>query len=298
LIDIHEQSCIDDCDFNLYKAKLCEINNDKAQALKYYQIAMMNSPRAIEGYYLLFGDNRGEEFKKFATYLEEKKQQMSVEAIAKVGEILTTVSLTGDSVDSTPKHDDKVDLWLDAAMSKGSGSAYKSKIQYALSFPAFYNPTLMKEYIDSYQPMSPLWAEYFRAQSYLVLEWRNINPAEARKLLEDLKNKGFGMAYLGLAKLKSTGVEDEVDQVAAIHIYEKGARRGVSQADYQAAVIYGRSKGICRDYIKAYAHNRIAINNGVLAAIQFESFLRSKLSEQDLKLAEDYQRSLLEARLQ
>jgi TPR repeat protein len=294
LILSHQASCIELCLADLYKARLLEHNNDDTSALEIYRKAVKVDSRAVHKYFALLKDDRNSKFRQLAKELESAIDELTPDTTVAIGENL--INLVEYDDDGKPIHDPKVDFWLDSGVRLEVSAAYKSKIQYIFLFPSLYTANILTELIELYAVQNKLWAEYYLGLSYTVLEWRNINPTEARATFDALIIREFWPAYLGLANLKSKGMEDEVDHVKAIEIYELASQKGITSADYQTAVIYGRSKGICRDYVKAYAHNSLAINNGIIAAISYQDILKTKLSDTELVLANKYAEQLAKAR--
>ena len=291
---IHKRSCIDDCLFNLYLSRYEEYYGDKNKALPLYKHAFQQSPRAIERYYFLLGENRKKIFRENSPILETEIQQLPDKSISKIGNLLIASS---EVVDNKTQFNKDVNVWLDNAIKQNNESAYKAKIQYTLEYPEFYNIKEFNKLIDEYSKISPLWADYYKALGYLTLEWRNIKPQAAKEILTSLLKKNFWSAYLGLAKMKSMGVEGETDQLASIVMYEKAAKKGIIQADYKMATLYSNSKGMCRDYTKAYAHNEIALDNGVLSAFRSKELLDTKLTPEEKVISLKHKEEILKARL-
>lgn len=283
LIRLYEMSCVENCKTNLYKGKIYEILEKKNEALAHYKAAVTIDARAVLTIYLLLDEiHRQKQFREFAANMYPKIDKLPIETVASIGTTLVT-SLSLDAENIT--HDPQVDLWLDHAIKLGSNRAAKSKIEYMLNFSKFYSYEKAEELIGTIFSWSSEWGRYFRASSYTILDWNKLDPVEAHRLYLQLIDEGFWNAYIGLGKLYSMGALDEVDHSSAIDAYNKAAGKGLAEADYRIAAVYTWKKGICRDYVSAFAYASLAKENGEILAVNLLEELKKKLTDRDIRRA-------------
>lgn len=297
LLTLYQRSCIELCGSELYRAVDAARRGDREEAVRWYELAIRNDPRAIERYYTFLGDRRDSLFHAFAQRLEAEREQLPEQILHPLGELLETIAQAENEQATLPLQQLRIErdlndeeirqeqalaeryrvsrqyaqTWIEAAVARDYAPAMISRINYMLSWATEYSDAQVLELIARLEPLEPLRAKAAQAQVKLVNNWSSLDPHGAHQLIQELIASGYDDGEILLAGLYSKGSLDQPDQARALQILQRLADQGSLTAHYRIAQLYSEGRGICREPAKAYAHAYFAKQAGERRA---ESLLR------------------------
>ena len=167
LIELYERACLIYCHAPLYRAVAAVHKGDRADADKWFQLAVESDTRAVYRYYEFLGEERNSLFRAFATQLTPRMQALPVDLVHRIGQQLTNVRNSEISAYNnsrpqaraqTPEEGKARDLkaqahaslveqldrevlqWLDNAIERDFGPAMLSKAGFLMTAPDRYGP--------------------------------------------------------------------------------------------------------------------------------------------------------------
>ena len=286
LLSLHRQSCIENCNGDLYEAFFLSQKGELEAAIVLYLKAARYSSRAIRVYFnFLDGfDDKSERFKHFSQNLKPYVNEMSAEAQYSVGSHLQGLS---------DEYDKDVIFWLDASIENGWLAGQINKATYMMSQADYFSYSDTEKVVSSVYEYDLVQGKLLRASLYTVREWKRLNPYGAYNILQELHDQGYLEATIGLGDLYSMGGLDEVDQFKAIELYSMGAKKGSAASFQKIAGIYRGGRSICHDKVKSYSFSKMADYYGEENAASFLQSLSDEMTPEELELADALFETLL-----
>lgn len=167
LIELYDRACLLYCHAPLYRAVAAVHIGDRADAEKWFKLAVESDTRAVYRYYEFLGEERNSRFRAFATELSPRMQALPVDLVHRIGQQLTNVRNAEISAynNSRPQTraeneeeqqareqkakahaslveqlDREVLQWLDNAIERNFGPAMLSKAGFLMTAPDRYSP--------------------------------------------------------------------------------------------------------------------------------------------------------------
>ncbi len=270
-LTLYERSCIRNCAAQLYRARLAEFNGDHDIALRKYELAMKQDSRAVDFYLKLKGEAGVSELTHYAKSNSQHIDQYCPECIAKIAQEIRWNTSSDEAV---------VIQWLDVAGQQGSLAAMISKVEYMMDRPDIYSFEPVLSDIESVRLLSPEEAVYLESQALQIYQWRILNPAQSKTLIESLYLTRPVKAKFALAQLYKAGGLDEPNPAAAMEIYQDLIDSKQVIAFYRMASMYDGAPGVARDVVKSYGYARVASEFGVEKATLLQAKLGEEITEQ------------------
>ncbi|MDX2369445.1 MAG: hypothetical protein QNK36_13765 [Colwellia sp.] len=292
ILPLYKRACEENCIYELVEGKGLEKEGRYQEAINKYRSAAKVNHRALTFIYnILEGD-------KYKYFLDLAKDVLSEDAGYKKEFYVELANILSNE---TPPSGEaaylgEVDQLLNIAIEMESMNALEILIDYAATYPGYYNPDFVENMITKLSVQSPQSAKFYRAKMYTVLEWGKAQPAKAKSLYEELVSEEYFEAYMGLGRLYSRGLLDEVDQNKAIEMYAQASNKNISAADHQMAIIYAYGRGMCRNYVKANAHASLALSNGISSSSNAFEYSKEQLNEAQLMLVQSLISDIVEKR--
>ncbi|MGP0170613.1 sel1 repeat family protein [Pseudomonas sp. NCHU5208] len=175
LIELYDRACLIYCHAPLYRAVAATRYGERAEAEKWFELAVESDPRAVNRYYAFLGEKRNELFRAFAARLAERMNSLPVDLVQSIAQQLTAVRnaeigaynnnrpLTRAQTDEEKAErerkaqahaslieqiDREVLLWLDNAIARDFGPAMVSKAYFLMTAPDRYGPEPVVELIQ------------------------------------------------------------------------------------------------------------------------------------------------------
>jgi alginate biosynthesis protein AlgK len=175
LIELYDRACLIYCHAPLYRAVAAEHKGDRADADKWFQLAVESDPRAVYRYYDFLGEDRNPRFRAFAAQLTPRMQALPVDLVHRIGQQLTNVRNSEISTYNNNRPQDRAqtpeekaarDLkaqaqaslieqldrevlqWLDNAIERDFGPAMLSKASFLMTAPDRYGPEQVEALIQ------------------------------------------------------------------------------------------------------------------------------------------------------
>lgn len=181
---------------------------------------------------------------------------------------------------------------LIAGAENGDAEAY-----YLLGYMNFVHPGVPEEiwnqcwiYAATHPDLVSLKKETLTDAEISV--WLAFTPEHALSLYNLAAGKGYGAAYLELAKLKFYGLIMPKDIPGAIKLYELAARAGNAKAIVILANFYFLGEHVERDLVKACACLAIASGMGIAHARPLLKYFTSQLSAEEIPKVGPLQKQL------
>jgi TPR repeat protein len=118
------------------------------------------------------------------------------------------------------------------------------------------------------------------------------DPTESVKWLRKSAEQDFVKAQYNLGCMYNTGEGVSQDHAEAVVWLRKAAEQGYASAQKNLGVNYGLGQGVPQSDVEAYAWSSIAAVSGDEGAINNRDFAASKLSSENLHLAQQHAKEL------
>ena len=109
---------------------------------------------------------------------------------------------------------------------------------------------------------------------------------EAAKWYRQAADQGHASAQLNLGYMYDKGEGVPEDDPEAVKWYRKAAEQGDTSAQSSLGIMYGLGEGVPEDYVKAYVWVNLAAAQGEESAVNFKTWLRSRMTVEQVAEAQ------------
>lgn len=311
LLQLHQRSCLENCDRALHQATLAQYSGQMAAAEDWYRLAMQTDERAPERYYAFLGEQQNQRFPAVAQELETNIASITPAAAHRIGVVLDRISdqisveeqlrleewrrqsadglavpplPTGEPASTRMRY--QALRWIEYASSEDWLPAMATHFHFMTSATEQYNGLQAMMLIERIEQLDPARARPMRIRAMMTAGWNTLNPRGAQDMIATLTQEQYLEGRMLEAEMYGRGILDEPDQQKALSIYQQLAEQGATSALYRQARIYSSGYAICHDYTRAYAYALLALDFGELRAHSLVNELQARLGSKEQEQAQ------------